>query len=161
VKQLSDWKDQVDLIVHHGKISVPYSWTVGSTLSKWYVLMRDRGEIWANRCPSCGKVYVPPKIKCNDCYKDMSDWVKLPGTGTLESYTVVHYAEPAIQPQEPPIIYGLVKLDGADTAMVHLLGEVEPEQLMSGMRVEAVLAEQREANILDIKYFRPLVGGEA
>ena len=84
MRQLSDWKDEVEEIVFPGKISVPYSWTVGSTLSKWYVQLRDDGEIWANRCQSCGRVYVPPKIKCIECYKDMNDWVKLPGTGTVE-----------------------------------------------------------------------------
>ncbi len=157
---MSDWKDDVQILVHEGKISVPYSWTVGSTLSKWYGLLRDSGELWANRCPACGKVYVPPKIKCNECYEDMNDWVKLPGTGTLETYTVVHYEEPSIQPGKAPIIYGVIKMDGADTGIAHLVDEVEPDQVKVGMRMEMVLAEEREANIFDIKYFRPVKGGE-
>lgn len=156
---MSDWKDGVEIVVDHGKISVPYSWTVGSTLSKWYGLLRDSAELWGNRCPSCGKVYVPPKIKCNDCYEDMNDWVKLPGTGTLETYTVVRYEE-AIHPKKAPLIYGVVKMDGADTGLVHLIDEVEPDQVKVGMRLEVVLADEREANIFDIKYFRPLKGGD-
>ncbi len=157
---MSDWKDDVEILVHNGKISVPYSWTVGSTLSKWYVLLRDSAELWGNRCPTCGKVYVPPKIKCVDCYEDMNDWVKLPGTGTLETYTVVHYDEPAIQPKKAPLIYGVIKLDGADTGLTHLIDEVEPDKVKVGMRMEMVLAEEREANIMDIKYFRPIQGGD-
>lgn len=153
---MSDWKAEVDEIVYEGKISVPYSWTVGSTLSRWYVQMRDDGEIWANRCSSCGTVYVPPKIKCLECYKDLNDWVKLPGTGTVETYTVVHYAEPGLHPKKPPFVYAVIKMDGADTGMVHLLRKVEPDKVKVGMRVQAVLAKERQGNIMDIKYFRPI-----
>jgi hypothetical protein len=153
---LPDWKDDVEEIVHEGKISVPYTWTVGSTLSKFYCELRDNGKIWGNRCPSCGAVFVPPKAKCIYCYKDPADWVELPGTGTLESYTVVRYEETMLHPRKAPFIYGLVRMDGADTALVHLVDEVDPEEVKVGMRVEAVLAEEREGNILDIKYFRPV-----
>jgi uncharacterized OB-fold protein len=57
---------------------------------------------------------------------------------------------------EPPLVYGIIQLDGADTGLVHMLGEVEPEQLRIGMRVQAVFKEERVASILDIKYFKPL-----
>ena len=53
----------------------------------------------------------------------------------------------------------LVKLDGADTALNHLLAEVELEDVERmneavriGMRVEAVWLEQREGGIQDIKH---------
>jgi hypothetical protein len=55
-----------------------------------------------------------------------------------------------------PIVYGIIQLDGADTGFVHMLGEVDPEQLRVGMRVQAVFKKEREGNILDIKYFKPL-----
>jgi len=156
VRQLSDWKGEVEEIVFPGKISVPYAWTVGSTLSKWFVQLRDDGEIWANRCSSCGKVYVPPKIKCIACYKDMNDWVKLPGTGTVETFTVVHYHEPGLHPKKPPFVYGVVKMDGADTGLVHLIGGVDPDRVKVGMRVQAVIAKERDGHITDIKHFRPI-----
>ena len=86
----------------------------------------------------------------------INDWVKLPGTGTVETFTVVNYEEPALQPKSPPIIYGVVKMDGADTGIVHLIDEIEPEKVMVGMRVEAVMADERTAAITDIKYFKPV-----
>jgi len=153
---LSDWKEEVEEVVFPGKICVPYTWTVGSTLSKWYGLLRDEGQIWANRCPSCGKVYIPPKAKCLECYKDVNDWVRLPGTGTVETFTVVYYEEPSIQPKKPPFAYGIIKMDGADTGLVHLIDEIDPEKVKVGMRVEAVINEERSGNIFDIKYFRPV-----
>jgi len=153
---LADWKTEVEEIVFPGKISVPYWWTVGSTLSKWYVQLRDDGEIWANRCPTCEMVFVPPKIKCINCYKDCSEWVKLPGTGTVETFTVVNYKEPGIHPKKAPFVYGVVKMDGADTSLVHFIEGVKPAKVKVGMRVEAVLAKERQGNILDIKHFRPI-----
>jgi uncharacterized OB-fold protein len=152
---LSDWKDEVEEIVFDGKICVPYSWTVGSTLSKWYVLMRDDGEIWANRCPTCETVYVPPKKKCLYCYEDMNEWLRLPGTGTLETFTVVQRPEPKVYPKEPPFVYGIVKMDGADTGIVHFI-DADPEKVKSGMRLEAVMADEREGKITDIACFRPV-----
>lgn len=152
---MADWKAGVEEIVFPGKICVPYSWTVGGTLSKWYVQMRDDGEIWANRCPNCGKVYVPPKIKCIDCYKDMNDWVKLPGTGIIETYTVVHFNVEGLHPRKSPFVYGIVKMDGADTGLVHLI-DVDPEKVKVGMRVKAVMAKERDGHITDIKAFKPV-----
>ncbi len=150
------WKDEVEVIVHEGKISVPYSWTVGSTLSRFYCELRSNGKIWGNRCPGCGKVFVPPKIKCIDCYEDLHDWVMLPGTGTVETYTVVRYEEPVLHPRKAPFVYGVIKMDGADTGLVHFIGGVDPGQVKVGMRVEAVFEGEREGNILDIKHFRPI-----
>lgn len=153
---MSDWKDEVEEIVFDGKICVPYTWTVGNTLSKWYVQLRDDGEIWANRCPTCGKVFVPPKAKCLYCYEDVNDWVKLPGTGTLETYTVVNYEEPKLHPRKAPFVYGIVKMDGADTGIFHFIEGVEPENLKTGMRMEAVLSDERNGDVFDIKCFRPI-----
>jgi hypothetical protein len=61
-----------------------------------------------------------------------------------------------VLPAEPPVIYGIIQLDGAGTGFVHMLGEVKSEELRVGMRVKAVFREERKASILDIKYFRPL-----
>ena len=153
---MSDWKESVTPMVFPGKIAVPYTWTVGSTLSKFYCELRDNGKIWANKCPSCGTVFVPPKVKCINCYRDPNIWVELPGTGTVESYTIVRYEEPMLHPRKAPFVYGLIKMDGADTCMVHFIDEIEPEKVKVGMRVEAVLSENREGNILDISHFRPV-----
>jgi uncharacterized OB-fold protein len=55
-----------------------------------------------------------------------------------------------------PFAYALIKLDGADTGFLHVLGEVDPGKIREGMRVEAVFAEERKGSPLDIAYFRPI-----
>jgi hypothetical protein len=71
------------------------------------------------------------------------------------TYTVVHHAEES-QPAPVPLAYGIIQMDGADTGMTHLLGEVEFDKIRIGMRVEPVFKEERVGNMLDIKYFRPM-----
>jgi hypothetical protein len=81
--------------------------------------------------------------------------VEVSDRGTVLTYTVVNEANIS-QPVEPPLIYGIIQLDGADNGFVHMLGGVEAEQLRIGMRVQAVFKEQRKGSILDIRHFKPL-----
>lgn len=52
-------------------------------------------------------------------------------------------------------VLALIRLDGADTALVHRIGETSAPCV--GLRVIAVFAETRAGSILDIAYFKPLV----
>jgi hypothetical protein len=73
------------------------------------------------------------------------------------TYTSVHYSfGREYQPMDPPYLLGIIRLDGADTGLCHFLGETSFEELRVGMKVEAVFKENREGNILDIAYFRPI-----
>jgi len=138
------------------RIRLQYRWHAGRAGSRFYEALRDRRTILGTKCARCDWVYVPPRETCPRCFGDIAEWVELPGTGTLMTYTVTRYAVPGIQPQEPPFALGIVKLEGASSGFVHLLGEVEPEEIRMGMRVEAVFREERSGGYLDIKYFRPV-----
>ena len=128
---------------------------VGIIDSRFFAELRDNKRIMGIRCAECNCVYVPPRISCRKCFSELKEWVEVSDTGTLLTYTIVY--EPGVhQPMELPYAIGIICLDGADTGLVHCLGEVNPGQLTIGMQVQAVFRERREGNILDIKYFRPL-----
>ena len=55
-----------------------------------------------------------------------------------------------------PVIWALIRLEGADTALLHYLDDVKPEDVKIGMRVKAVFAEERKATIRDISHFKPV-----
>jgi uncharacterized OB-fold protein len=57
---------------------------------------------------------------------------------------------------KPPFAYGIILLNKASTGLVHLLGEVNFDEIKSGMRVEAVFKDERTGDIMDIRYFRPV-----
>lgn len=127
---------------------------VGPTNGRFFAALRDEGRILATRCAACARVYVPPRINCHDCFAEMRDWIEVGPGGVLESFTVVR--QPGmLQPAAPPYLLGLVRLDGADTALVHRLGGIEPAAARIGMRVRAMLAGQRQGNIHDIRCFEP------
>ncbi|MGH8785007.1 MAG: Zn-ribbon domain-containing OB-fold protein [Cupriavidus necator] len=134
------------------------NYDVGETNGRFFATLRDHGRITATRCAACERVYLPPRISCHDCFAELHEWVDVSDVGTLVSYTIVR--EPGmLQPVARPYVLGLIQLDGADTALAHYLGEVDPADVKTGMRVHAVLAEERMGNIWDIRYFKPVGDG--
>jgi uncharacterized protein len=127
----------------------------GKMGSRFFVALRDKKKILASPCRQCGKTFWPPRSICTFCFSELKQTVEIGPLGTLETFTVVTYDEP-IHPRKAPFIYGIVKLDGADTGMAHLIDEVNLEDVHIGMRVKPVFAKERKGNILDIKYFKPL-----
>jgi len=59
---------------------------------------------------------------------------------------------------KPPFAYGIIDLDGADTAFTHLVLGGNLTELRPGIRVRPILKSQRQGNILDIAYFSPIGG---
>lgn len=145
----------MDVWIYHGQIYIPNQYSAGAVGSRFLTQLRDRKRILGTKCPTCNRVYVPARSICKDCFGQLRQLVEVSDKGTLLTYTICN--EPnSMQPAETPLAYGIVQLDGADTGFVHMLGEVEPEQLRIGMRVRAVFREKRDASILDIRYFKPL-----
>lgn len=142
-------------LVFETRLLIPYRNYAGAVGSRFLRELRDHKRILGIRCPSCDRVYVPPRSTCYACFGQLRDWVQVGTTGTLISFTEVYYRE-SIHPVTPPFMYGIVRLDKADTGLLHLLGEIDPGEAKIGMRVEAVFREGRQGSILDIRYFRPL-----
>lgn len=147
------------LLVQEGVIRVPYTWAAGKIASRFYAGLKEK-KILAVRCPSCHTVFVPPKKVCHRCFTDLDDWLEVSDVGTLETFTVVHYREPDLHPMKAPFACGIIKLDGADTGMVHFIGEGDILSLHQGMRVRAVFRKKPDGNYLDISYFKPVKAGE-
>lgn len=131
------------------------NYDVGEINGRFFAALRDHGKVSATHCAACARTYVPPRMACPECFAELRDWVEVSDTGTVVSYTVVR--EPGmLQPVARPYVLALIHLDGADTALTHYLGEIEPAAVKTGMRVRAVLAEERVGNIWDIRYFKPV-----
>ena len=133
-----------------------YTYAAGPVRSRFLLELRDHQRIMGVKCPSCRRVYVPARPTCLVCLSELNEWVEVSNTGTIMTYAVVAHPAPSHK-LVAPFMYGIIQLDGADTGLTHFLGEVDPEDLRIGMRVEAVFQEEREGNILDIKYFKPLL----
>lgn len=141
--------------VIEGKMALPYQYFAGAIGSKWIVALRDEKKILGVRCEHCNKTWVPPRQTCEHCFASLTDhWVQVEPTGTVTNFTIVRYAEP-YQPQEPPYVLALIQLDGADSAITHLLDCGNPSNARIGMRVRAVFSDEPRDNILNIDRFIP------
>jgi uncharacterized OB-fold protein len=125
---------------------------VGEIGTRFFAELRDNRRILGIRCPRCDTVYVPPRLTCKRCFGKLDEWVEVGPEGTLLASTTV-YAPVANPPAEAPYTLAVIKLDGADTGLVHLVEEVDPARLEEGTRLRAVFRENREGNIRDIDRF--------
>jgi hypothetical protein len=140
-----------------GRLYVPYYNWYGRTASRFFEEIRDHARLLGTRCPACAKVYMPPRSVCPGCLGRLEEWVELPPTGTLTTYSVIHQTYSTYcQPREAPYLVGIVQLDGAHTGLCHLLDGVAFDAVRIGMRLKAVFRGERRGNILDIDHFRPI-----
>jgi hypothetical protein len=134
-------------------IRLDYSYTPGVASSR-FLRSLERGDIVGQRCPSCGKVYVPPRGACSMCGVATDEELTLTGKGTITTFCITRVPTPGL---EVPYVTAWIRLDGADITSMFLVQECEPEDVRLGMRVEAVWVAdaEREADLGSIRYFRP------
>lgn len=147
---------QTPAVICPGQIKIPYRWSAGRAGSVFLQALRDRKQIVGLRCPRCRAVSVPPRPHCPACTVAGQEWVDVGPQGTLVTWTVVRAAAPGLDPAPVPYVFGAIRLDGADTALVHLVGETPLDRLRAGLRLEPVFAEPRKGDIRDLRWFRPV-----
>jgi len=152
---MEDIFKDVEPMIYESRISVPYNWWAGDTAGKFFVALRDEKKILGTRCEQCGKVFVPPRKGCPQCFRSAVEWVDVSDSGALISYTVARRQLAAL-PKKAPLYFGLVKLDGADTGLLHFLDDITADDITIGMRVRARFAENRQGTINDIECFVPV-----
>ncbi len=152
---MEEQADATEAYVHKGRIKVPYTWWVGETGSRFFVALRDERKILGNFCGKCRMTFVPPRRACGRCFNTAMEWREVGPKGTLVGYTVPRYRE-SIHPPEECFAFALLRLDGADTALAHIVCEFREGELRAGMPVEARFREERKGNIFDIRCFAPV-----
>ena len=114
------------------------------------------GKVVGQRCPTCGKVYVPPRSACPVDGVATTEEVELADTGTVTTFCVVNV--PFLgQKITPPYVSAYVLLDGADIAFLHLIQGIPADEVRMGMRVKAVWKPREEwgTTIENIQHFEP------
>lgn len=136
-------------------ISLPYTYTAGVAASRYLRGLAER-RLLGQRCPSCAKVYIPPRGSCPTCGVATAEDIECADTGTVTTFCIVNIPFPG-QAIRPPFVAASVLLDGADIPIFHLLQEVQVEDARMGMRVAAVWVARDELrpSMESIRYFRP------
>lgn len=134
-------------------VKLDYTYTAGRAQSRFLQGITERRLI-GERCPSCSKVYVPPRGSCPTCGVPTAEQVELPGTGTVTTFCVVNIPF-AGQAVECPYVSATVLLDGADIGIFHLIQEIPADEVRMGLRVEPVWRDEIQPTLESIKYFKP------
>jgi uncharacterized OB-fold protein len=90
----------------------------------------------AARCVSCGTLrQTPPGPFCWECSAQEVQWIDLPGTGVVHSYTVVRSAGPAAA-QDVPFVMAVVDLDDAPgVRLITNIVDIDVDEVTIGRQV--------------------------
>ena len=145
--------DQITGIVT--PVSLDYQYAASPEESAFFRGLAE-GRILGQRCPTCEKVYVPPRPACPVDGVPTAEEVELGQTGTVTTFCIVNV--PFLgQKIQPPYVSAYILLDGADIALQHLILDIPAEEVRMGMRVEAVWRPRDEwgTSIENISHFAP------
>ncbi len=148
------------IVANKGLVRADFAFWVGQYMDRFYDALENKRFI-GNKCPECGKIFVPPRKTCGKCNKTIpldKNWVNLPETGTLLNYTVTYYKvnERTTRKVKKPQIIGMIQIDGSNTGIVYRLLNVDPDDVKVGMKVKVVWEEKTKGDPSDIKGFTKL-----
>ena len=106
---------------------------------------RERRQRYLNeaaKCAKCGKVHFPPRLICDGCRGREFEFVRLPETGKLLTWSVVRAGAPAFA-QEVPYVVGIIEMDDG-TRLMAQVADVEPARLAQGARVRLEFRKVRQ-----------------
>ena len=133
-------------------LEYPFSRTVGPVQGAFLTGLRE-GVVLGIRAAD-GRVLCPPVEYDPVTSEELTELVELGDEGTVTSWAW----EPAPRPGQPldhAFAWALVRLDGADTGLLHALDAGAPDRVRTGMRVRIRWAAEREGTIADIACFEP------
>lgn len=131
-------------------LSFDYTRSVGSTLGKFFTALRERRVLGVRG--SDGRVHVPPAEYDPVTYEPLGEMVPVSSVGTVMSWT--WQPDPIEgQPLTKPFAWALIKLDGADTPLIHAVNAGSAEKISTGTRVHVRWADETVGAITDIAYF--------
>jgi len=139
-------------------LEYPYTRSVGPVIGAFLTGLRDGRILGARSATADGTptVVVPPTEYDPVTGRDVGELVEVGPSGVVTTWS---WASAPLegQPLDRPFAWALVRLDGADTAMLHVVDAGAPEAMASGMRVTARwrAAGERQGRIQDIECFVP------
>ena len=133
-------------------VEYPYRRSVGPVLGAFFTGLRD-GKILGARAAD-GRVVVPPAEYDPEGGAASGELVEVADAGVVTTWCWV--SEPLEHHLlDRPFAFALVQLDGADTALLHMVDAYRPEQMSTGMRVKATWRTERVGHMGDITCFVP------
>jgi hypothetical protein len=132
-------------------LAYPYRRSVGPVLGRFFTALRDQKLVGVKT--KSGRVLVPPSEYEPETGAAVTDtFVDVGPGGVVTTWSWV--SKPRMkQPLDRPFAWALIRLDGADTAMLHAVDAGSPGAMKSGMRVVPRWRAERSGHMSDIECF--------
>jgi hypothetical protein len=133
-------------------VEYAYRRSVGAVLGRFFTGLRERKLIGTRT--RAGRVLVPPCEYDPDTGESVSEFVDVGPAGVVTSWAWVQ-APSAKHPLPRPFAWALIRLDGADTSMLHAVDAGAESGMRTGLRVKPRWRAQTVGEIRDIECFEP------
>ena len=137
------------------EIAFDYTRSLGPVLGQFMTALRERRILGARGAD--GRVHAPPFEYDPVTAEPARELTDVGPEGTVVSWSWM--PEPlAGQPLAEPFAWALIRLDGADTAMLHAVDAGSAAAMRTGLRVRPRWAARPAGSIRDIACFEPCDG---
>src|SRR2546430_11048967 len=103
-----------------GNMEADYIYTSGVAGERFFVALRDGGKMLASRCVACGLDYLPPRLFCEDCFAELTEFVGVPPKGRVAALTVSHLDREGVRLSRPQV-WAFVTFEGIRGGLVNRL----------------------------------------
>lgn len=129
------------------------------SVPRYWREIKYRYRLIGEMCTDCGAVFFPRRAVCPRCGSADLEECKLSERGAVVSWTVVRNPPEGYEKYAPYVV-ALIELD-AGVRILSQVVDIEPEEMVVGMRVEAAFRRVREdgsSGIIEYGYkFRPVI----
>ena len=142
--------DSKDLLRAPFELAYNYKRSSGPVMSEFFEALGQQKILGTKS--SAGKVFSPAAEFDPETNEPLKEMVEVGPGGVVESFSWIEHPQHHHLIKEP-FAFALIKLDGADTSMLHMVTQCNETDLSIGSRVKANWSEIQEQRITDIKFF--------
>ena len=142
--------DSKDLLRAPFELAYNYKRSSGPVMSKFFEALGQQKILGTKS--TAGKVFSPAAEFDPETNEPLKEMVEVGPGGVVESFSWIENPQHHHLIKEP-FAFALIKLDGADTSMLHMVAQCKEADLSIGLRVKANWSEIQEQRITDIKFF--------
>ena len=135
-------------------LEYPYARSVGPIIGRFMAGLRDRRFLGIRA--KDGHVICPPTEYDPETGEELTpdDLVEVGPNSSVTTWA--WYSHPHEKhPLDRPFAWALIGLDGADTALLHVVDAGDESRMKTGMRVKPRWREERVGDIHDVEAFVP------
>jgi uncharacterized OB-fold protein len=147
-------------LIEHHVLEYPggYTRSVGTALSRYFTGLRS-GRIVGVRTAD-GRVMVPPTEYDPATGEALDEFVEVGPAGVVDAWTWVAAPVAGKHHLTKPFAFALVRPDGADVPMVHVVDVGAADEMSVGMRVMPRWKAERVGYVTDLEAWVPMADGE-